>query len=335
MTNSKSKKLSRKELIISIALVSCIVFIAVWEVAAKLAATPFDELKLKPEDFSGFIPNIKQWDARLVHMKSSPTEPTVIGYKLSPRKVSGSQWAAEIGERSEAGGRGDESNQSSIASMLFSRIVHGYNMVDCMRIKQYEVELLLDTRSQGSGGGDPSVALRAMEGRQRSEVRGLMSDCSDRRPATSDQHTRTPIQVWKITSSIGESSIWVTTMLRSADFAVTAVDTRDMAFPRVGSPDDPSWAPSGLKWSSFRHPIRNARAAILSRWNSSRCDLLTFLRLRQPAWASDEMLTMVTEYHGPPILPKQEKAVMQYIIQAHYVMLNEFQKFWQTKMGDG
>lgn len=294
MTTSKSKKASRKELTIAIALVCCMVIISVWQIAAKMASTPFDELKLKPEDFSGFIIKLKQWDARLVHMKSSSTEPTVIGYKLSPKRVAGIESPAP----------------------LFSRIVHGYNMVDCMRIKQYKTELLLDTRF-------PSEA---------SDQQTRAQQTSDQRPETRDQQTRTPVQVWKITSSIGEASIWVTTMLRSADFASTAVDTRDMAFPRVGAPDDPSWAPTGLKWTSFLHPIKNTRDSIRSRWNSSRCDLLTFLRLRQPAWASDEMLTMVTEYHGQPVLPKQEEVVMQYTVQAHHAMLNEFQEFWQEKI---
>jgi len=306
MTNSNSKKKSsKKELTIAIVLVCCIVFIAVWEIAAKMASTPFDELKLKPEDFSGFMFELKQWDTRLVHMKSSPTEPTVIGYKLSPKRV---------GSR-------------EVAAPLFSRIVHGYNMVDCMRIKQYKVKLVLDTRFTPETGSRAAVVVS----------RGANIGSQQTRPQQTSAQTpapRTHIQVWKITSSIGEVSIWVTTMLRSADFVSTTVDTRDMAFPRVGSPDDPSWAPTGLKWSSLLHPIRNARIAIRSRWNSSRCDLLTFLRLRQPAWASDEMLTMVTEYHGQPVLPKREEAVMQYTVQAHHAMLNEFQKFWQAKKNE-
>jgi hypothetical protein len=68
-----------------------------------------------------------------------------------------------------------------------------------------------------------------------------------------------------------------------------------MAFPRVGTPDAASWNPTGLRWSSLRHPIRNTRLFVRAKWNASRCDLLTFLSLRRPAWVTDSYFTLVVE----------------------------------------
>jgi len=280
-------KHQKMELAGAIVLVLCVVLVAGWEIAAKVAAQPFDELRLKAEDFAGFAPRSGQWSIRHLHIKATPTDPTAVAFLLRGTATSNVQ-------RSTFNG-----------SPVLVRIVHGYNMVDCMRIKQYDVQLLADTRS------DPPT----------------VSPSFPSRPSAG-----TPLlQMWKLTSPIEETSVWITTMLRAADFAATKVDTRDMAFPRVGTPDDPSWAPTGLKWSSFRHPIRNARQALRAKWNASRCDIWTFLRLRQPAWASDEMLTMVTEYRGPSVLPDQEPATAQYVLAAHQFMLGEFQRFWQGR----
>jgi hypothetical protein len=275
-------KHQKLEVAVAIVLVLCVGLVAAWMIAAKLAARPFDELRLKAEDFEGFSPRSDMWSIRLIHVKASPTEPTVIAYLLK---------------------RPDHRLPTSdlrppTSGPFLVRIVHGYNMVDCMRIKQYDVELMADTR-----GPTPISAFPFQ-----------LSDL--------------PVQMWRLTSSVGDRSVWITTMLRTADFAATSVDTRDMAFPRVGTPDDPSWAPTGLKWSSFRHPIRNARNALRARWNASRCDIWTFLRLRQPAWASDEMLTLVTEYRGPSVEDGQEEAVAEIALQAHAFMLREFQGFW-------
>jgi hypothetical protein len=256
----------RGEKYVAVVLILCMMLIAGWEIAAKLAARPFDDLILKAEDFSEFAPVSDQWKVRLEHQKATPTDPTAIAYELRP-------CSCTSGCRS--------------SSPLLVRIVHGYNMVDCMRIKQYKVELIKDHRS-------------------------LNFDS---------------VQIWRITSASGKVSIWMTTMLRTVDFSPTNVDTRDMAFPRVGTPDSPSWQPTGLKWSSFRHPIRNSHLALRSKWNSSRCDLPTFLRLRQPAWASNEMVTLVTEYHGPSVKPAEEKFVIKYVLNAHLFMMRQFHTF--------
>ena len=54
----------------------------------------------------------------------------------------------------------------------------------------------------------------------------------------------------------------------------------------------------GIK--SFRRPIHNLKRTLRARWNNARCDLLTFLKLRRPVYASDEILTLVSTVAIPP-----------------------------------
>lgn len=231
-----------------------------------LASRPFEALRLGSEDFSGFIPSDPNWSFSLMHVKATPTEPTIIAYDTSRRTTDGGRDGAPVRVR----------------------LVHGYNMVDCMRIKQYRVDLISDTRHRADNPGEDTAG---------------------------EKHF--PEQVWRLTNPSGEQTVWVTTMLRISDFGATETDTRDMAFPRVGTPDEPAWSPSGLKWSSFRHPIRNFRFYLRSKWNASRLDPLTFLRLRQPAWASDVMLTMVSEYRGASVTEETEAPVVAYVREVH------------------
>ena len=312
--------LLQRERAVATLLILCILLVAAWEIASKLAAQPFDELRLKPEDFSGFTPVSKDWSIRLVHLRSAPTEPTVIAYMLQRRSPSFPPSPPHSPQSSP-------SLPSVQKSPVLCRIVHGYNMVDCMRIKQYKVDLLADIRMDTRGGNSARISVP----RNTTEFAPSAEDKSQNHSAPNHFAKSPPYQLWRLTSSVDESSVWSTTMLRTADFSATAVDTRDMAFPRIGNPDDPSWAPTGLKWSSFRHPIRNLRDFMRAKWNASRSDIWTFLRLRQPAWASDEMLTMVSEYRGKPLKPEEEQAAAQLVLEAHSMMLQQFQQFWKSK----
>jgi len=271
----------RRERWVAALLVVCVALVAFWQVTSWLAARPYKALRLSAEHFAGFSPSDIKWQMRLMHIKATPTEPTVIAYEVRPRVAGSADTAA--------------------SAPVLLRLVHGYNMVDCMRIKQYRVELLSDTRRRGIAPGDAA---------------------SGERP---------PVQIWRLISPSGDCSVWVTTMLRASDFGATDTDTRDMAFPRVGIPDDPAWAPSGLKLSSFRHPVRNFRLYLRSKWNASRSDLLTFLRLRQPAWASDVMLTMVSEYRGASVSVDTEAPAAAHVLEAHLLMLDRFQAHGRTR----
>ena len=107
-----------------------------------------------------------------------------------------------------------------------------------------------------------------------------------------------------------------------------------MAFPRVDVPDDPRWIPRGFSWSDLRHPSVSLRQWVRARWNASRTDLLTFLRLRQPAWASEELLTYLTRSVNPDITGENAGDVRKVVVAAHTEMLEALQR-WRaarTKM---
>lgn len=177
---------------------------------------------------------------------------------------------------------------------LVFRVVHGYNLCDCMRIKGYTVELQEDRRT--AAGENP------LGGR---------------------------LQVWRMVSPGGDVSFWVSGVVRAGGFAGTDVDVREMAFPRVGVPDDPNWVPRGVTWSSLRHPVDNLRIFFRALWNSARCDLLTFLKLRKPAWANDELLTLVAAWRGAPVPAAQESGVKDEVIEAYRAMRAEFLR-WEA-----
>ena len=178
------------------------------------------------------------------------------------------------------------------------RLAHGYNMPDCMRIKGYTVTEL----------------------------------GSDRLSGISNQ--RGKAQVWRVTSEVGDVSVWVTSMLRVGDFGETGIDVRTMAFPRIGTPDDPRWLPQGMTLKSLRHPIRNFRWMIRSKWNNARCDLATFLRLKRPAWADDSLMTFLSAWRGPSLKPAAEEAATEHVLAAHNAMLSELQS-WRRGRGEG
>ena len=156
------------------------------------------------------------------------------------------------------------------------RLAHGYNMPDCMHIKHYKVFPF-------SPNNRPDPA-------------GLLSNSHS--PTTNNQQF--PRQTWKLVSPINDKSIWITSMLNGGDFAPVDMDIRSMAFPKVGTPDDPSWKPTGLSMKSLGRPLYNFKRMLRSRWNGSRCDLLTFLRLRRPVYMSDDVLTLVSTVVIPP-----------------------------------
>jgi hypothetical protein len=171
-------------------------------------------------------------------------------------------------------------------------------MVDCLRIKGDTVTLVADSRD-GQGRGWP---------------RGC--------------------QLWRVASPTGHTTLWVSAMVRAGDFGLTTADTRAMPFPRVDTPDNPGWFPQGLSWSSLRHPIHNGRLFLRAKWNASRTDVLTFLGLRQPAWASDELFTLVAVNEGASITPPLEESTFRVVVQAHAAILAGLQR-WSAETTSG
>ena len=283
-TPSESEKKDRRnrgEFWVAALLIACVVLVAFWEIMSNRSRRPFEPFALKAADFETFAPESDRWHIRAMPVSPDPIEPNILVYLLTPRE-----------ER--AGGP------------VLVRLVHGYNMVDCMRIKGDEVELLADTRRALDGS---SEAAPRDDGRQ--------------------------LQIWRLTASTGREAIWITSMLRVGDFGETGVDTRSMPFPRIGIPDNPGWWPQGLSWKSLRNPVRNLRLFLRAKWNASRADLLTFLALRQPAWASDELLTLVAASTDEVIGGEDEAAARRQVEEAHAFMYRELRAWRERRLGEG
>ena len=273
---------SRREVAMAIGILFCVVVVGGWEFLAGRSRRPFVPFQITVDDLAGFKPQTNGWHVQQLQVAPSRIEPNIVSYLLRP---------ATLPER----GLGVVKPDATWSGALLVRLVHGYNMPDCMRIKGYEVELLADTRH-----------------------------------APRPEWQNRPIQVWRLTSAAGDPSFWVTSMLRVGDFLETDDDTRSMAFPRIGTPDDPNWLPRGIRLESFRHPIRNFRWLIHAKWNNARCDLGTFLKLKQPAWASDDLLTLVAATEDRIERASQATSALETAVAAHEMMSRSL-RAWRTK----
>jgi hypothetical protein len=243
---------------LTVAMFSCVAVVVVWEAAALIARRSSEPLAVSAGDFRGFVPHIPGVAVRSVPLGKDPLQPNVAAFEMRV-------------------------DSDPAAPLYVARLVHGYNVVDCMRIKHFQERLLHDTRE----------ALMAGE----RDASGIPSGA----------------QVWGFRKE-GSEQIWLVAMLGGGDLAWSAVDTRTMAFPRVGTPDAASWNPTGLTWSSLRHPIRNLRLFVRAKWNASRCDLLTFLSLRRPSWVTDSYFTLVIEGGRDPENPMRHAVELSQLL---------------------
>jgi len=267
------------EWIVASVLAVCLLGVAFWQVMAARSRGTLRPLDITAEDFAGFDPRVEEWALKPRAIRPDPIEPNMLAFSVLPA-------AAGVHP----------------ATRMLARLVHGYNMSDCMKIKGYRVELIADTR--------PSAASPA-------QMAGMAH------------------QLWRLTSEVGDVSIWATSMLTAGTLAVTDVDCRSMAFPRVAFSEDANWVPRGLTWSSLRHPGRNFAKFIRSRWNASRSDLATFLRLKQPAWASEELLTLVTASAGAPVKPGDEAAVIRQVRLVHAALHEQLSTWREAQLAVG
>jgi hypothetical protein len=247
----------------AVVLIASALLLAFWQIMAYRSTRPWAPFELTAADFETFNLSIADWDVERKPPGSDPLQPDILVLRLTPR---------------------DASATGAAALPVQVRLMHGYNMRDCMRIKGYTVDLLADARRPEAEPDAPGGAR---------------------------------YQLWGLTSGGGEESIWVTSMLRAGDLAMTGLDTRAMPFPRIGTPDDPRWVPEGLTLRSLRHPIRNTRWFLRAKWNNARADLLTFLKLRRPAWGSDEILTLVSTAVPGPEAAGLQSAVARQVLAAH------------------
>ena len=293
-----------RDRILAVILLICVIVVGFWEIMGRASFRPFDELALNADDFTEFRPESEQWYYREVPVAVSLIAPAIVAFEMKQKNMRPHSVPYPAPDRRSLGVNGSSISNSG---PVLVRLMHGFNIVDCMRIKQYRVELIRDDQEPRTTNQEP---------RTKNEER------------TSPSSPK--VQIWRLTSPAGKVSLWVTSMLRATDFMETDVDTRDMAFPRVGTPDAPGWNPTGLKWSSFRHPIKNLRQVIRARWNASRCDWMTFLRLKRPAWVSDEVLTLVGEYKGKSVKPANESDVTACVLSAQQLLLHQLQTFRTT-----
>ncbi len=220
-------------------LLGCVIAVSFWQIMAWRARRGFEPFRITAKTLADFEPHIKGFELTEMLVKEDPLEPNIISYRARLRHREGGRPAPP-------------------SHTVLIRLAHGYNIVDCMRIKHFTVDALPDLEAAF------------------------------------------PHQLWRLTSAIDDQSIWMTSMHSAEDFAPRDMDTRDMPFPKIGTPDDPSWNPSGLKLASLRRPVYNLKRTLNARWNNARCDLLTFLKLRRPVYASDEVLTLVSAVILPP-----------------------------------
>ena len=269
----------KMQIVTAIILIICVVLVGFWEIMSSRSNRAFDAFELSNKSFVNF----KQSNKGTHLIKSVPVVTTVMEPNVAAFMVKK---------------RGQNSS-----SLVLVRLVHGYNMVDCMRIKGYTVELLADSRE-----GQPAI-------------KGLPKQ----------------LQIWRVTSSSGAVSIWVTSMLRAGDLSALSIDVRSMVFPRVGMVEDPSWVPRGLTWESLKHPVKNIKMMLRAKWNNSRCDIWTFLRLKRPAWASEDILTLVSAYRGINFPKDREPLIIKDVSAAHIAVMKELQiwrKNWLPALRD-
>ncbi len=189
--------------------------------------------------------------------------------------------------------------ENSDGQQITASLVYGYNMPECMKHKSYEVELLEDRRRRTEDGG-----------------RKTESGIINHQPS----QPQARIQIWKLTSDIGDKSIWVTAMVRTGDYEGTDLDVRSMAFPRLASQDNPNWLPRGVTAESMKNPINNTQAYIRRKWSNARCDLATFLKLKKQALPAQDILTLVA--HSPTLRAGQEseeKAIQQVLSALSFI----------------
>jgi hypothetical protein len=289
-------------------------------------------------------------------------------------------------------------NHAPPPARFLIRLVHGYNMPMCMKMKYYTVEKIQDhkvqvatdpklhlayrmlvqdgkdlttkptknTKEDGEGltmkgaEGDRETEERNYETREKHEKgvgtqedwkrgeginhkarkghdgeegRGAqaLSDLGGKRDSLVPSSYTNPVQLWRLTSSVGTVSIWATTMIRSGDFEPTINDICTMAFPRVDLPDDPNWVPRGVTKESLKTPIASVKRWFRGRWDASRWDLLTFLKLRKPVWPSEEILSYVSILEDMPSSEIRADDVRQ-LLKIHEAMLKEMQA-WRKSGG--
>ncbi len=301
-----SKPSSNHEAWIAAILIVCVGLAGFWQLMARRSARPFQPFDLTAGDFGDFVPQTDAWIVQRLPLPDDPVEPNILMYEFRP--VSTSFPLRDVAPSRETAG--------FLASRsYYVRLVHGYDMVDCMRIKGFQVEALARPVAESSVGD---------------EVSGLRAS-APLREASGTSLSGGPVQFWLLTSGTGTRYPMLTSMVRAGDFSETGIDTRTMPFPKAATPDNPGWFPQGMTWRSLRHPVRNFRTFLRSQWNASRNDVATFLKLRQPAWASAELLTIVVMPVKLHVDPSADELYLRDMERAYRFFLSELRAWRRSQ----
>ena len=293
--------------LIPILLAACVVIVAIWEVLANRSNRPFGSFSLTASDFTRFVPEVPGWSITSIEVAAdNPLSPNVAAFLVKRLEYNGGN-----GER-----RGIP---------VLVRLVHGYNMCDCLRMKGYKVELLKDE------GGGVTDELKEDAGGRMTPVSESETQPSSLIPHPSSS-SLPRVQTWRTTSSVGDVQIARSTIIRSTDFGGTTAEVRDMAFPRIVDRIGSEWDWEGFKASSLRHPVKSLVMVVKVKWNNARCDLLTFLKLRQPAWASTDYFTFLATTHGVRFEAGDEPRVTEEVHAAQLVVYGELLR-WRAEQG--
>ena len=257
----ETKGSGQRNTITAVIIIVCLCVVVFWEIIAALSRRPFDRFQITTDDFREFMPRSQEWEAKKFPVGSDPAEPNILAFILT---------------------RKDDRFSAK------TRLVHGYNMRDCMRLKGYSVEL----------------------------ISGIASD----KPAEFRDD-----QLWRLVSKRGDVSIWLTSLLRADNFQKIKRDIRTLPFPRINTPEDSMWELKGITRESLRHPASSFKKYLRKKWNNSRCDIWVFLGLKQAPWASREILTLVTY---TDIDENDEKSVLKKTAEAHEFMYSQLLAYW-------
>jgi hypothetical protein len=329
--------------IVSGLMVFCTLLAAFWLVMSWSSRRSYDSFTLTPEKMATFHPALEGWDVRALPI----TRDDLIDANIAAYSLVRDSSSPVINNR-----------QPIPNNRFLVRLVHGYNMPMCMKMKYYTVEKILDykvrpvadpklrsafrnakTINDGTGEKREENSIeqknaKDAKGEELGSAGGGEEHSSLRSSRTSVQNPilftsvpagyPLPIQLWRLTSSVGTVSIWATTMIQSDDFSPTEDDICSMAFPRIDIPDDPNWVPRGLAWDDLRHPKAAFMRWFRSRWDGARWDVLTFLRLRRPVRTSEELLSYVTLIEV--VAENNTNAIdIRELLEAHGTMLKELQ----------
>ena len=110
----------------TILILGCALLVAGWQLLALYARRGQEPLQIQAEDFASLALDVPGWQSTKLPVPKDPLAPTIVAYRLT---------------------------RSADATRLLLRLVHGYNMVDCMRIKHSQVADVSSQASVASGQG--------------------------------------------------------------------------------------------------------------------------------------------------------------------------------------